>query len=81
MAKNWRCLIGRHDWREAKSPEGYKYAECTRCGMRDWERLDTSAKWPHRGRVAAWGGRAAAACNFHGYVRRGTGISAREWVG
>ncbi len=46
MARNWRCLIGRHDWREAKTPDGYKYAECTRCRMRDWQRLDTSGKWP-----------------------------------
>ncbi len=59
MARNGRCLIGRHDWREAKSPEGYKYAECTRCGLRDWERLDTSAKLPplgDRGGRMGWPG-------------------------
>jgi len=41
MSKNWRCLIGRHDWREvqAKPPDRDKYAECARCGKHDWQRL------------------------------------------
>jgi hypothetical protein len=39
MARPWRCLIGRHDWREVKTHDGDKYAECTRCGRHDWRRL------------------------------------------
>jgi hypothetical protein len=47
MAKDWRCLIGRHDWREVEMPDRDKCAECTRCGKRDWRRLltRTSGKW------------------------------------
>lgn len=50
MARDWRCLIGRHDWREVeiKKPDRDKYAECTRCGKHDWQRLITKqvgAKW------------------------------------
>jgi hypothetical protein len=32
MAKDWRCLIGLHDWREVEMPDRDKCAECTRCG-------------------------------------------------
>jgi hypothetical protein len=48
MARPWRCLIGRHDWREVKTHDGDKYAECTRCGRHDWRRLvprPISSKW------------------------------------
>jgi hypothetical protein len=47
MAKDWRCLIGRHDWRVVEAAHKDKYAECTRCGKRDWQRLmtQTSAGW------------------------------------
>ena len=47
MAKDWRCLIGLHDWREVEMPDRDKCAECTRCGKRDWRRLltRTSGKW------------------------------------
>jgi hypothetical protein len=46
MAIHWRCLIGRHDWREVATPDD-KFAECTRCGKHDWRRLvqDTQGKW------------------------------------
>ena len=45
--KDWRCLIGLHDWREVEMPDRDKCAECTRCGKRDWRRLltRTSSKW------------------------------------
>jgi hypothetical protein len=39
LARNGRCVIGRHDWRTVETPEGDKYAECTRCGKHDWRRL------------------------------------------
>jgi hypothetical protein len=47
MARHWRCLIGRHDWRTVETPAGDKYAECTRCGKHDWRRLvpRTSSQW------------------------------------
>jgi hypothetical protein len=50
MAKDWRCLIGWHDWREVEveMPEGRdKCAECTRCGKRDWRRIltRTTSQW------------------------------------
>ena len=47
MAKDWRCLIGLHDWREVEMPDRDKCAECTRCGKRDWRRLltRTTSKW------------------------------------
>jgi hypothetical protein len=50
MARDWRCLIGRHDWRvvEVQKPDRDKYAECTRCGKHDWQRLmakQVGAKW------------------------------------
>ena len=47
MARHWRCLIGRHDWRTVETPDRDKYAECTRCGKHDWRRLltKTSSKW------------------------------------
>jgi hypothetical protein len=38
MARNWRCLLGRHDWREVETPDRDRYAECTRCGKTDWQR-------------------------------------------
>jgi hypothetical protein len=47
MARNWRCLLGRHDWREVKTHDKDQYAECTRCGKHDWRRLfvDKAGKW------------------------------------
>ncbi len=36
MAKNWRCVIGRHAWHKFETPKGEKYAECSRCEKRDW---------------------------------------------
>jgi hypothetical protein len=47
MARNWSCLMGRHDWRVAETPDRDKYAECNRCGKTDWRRLitKTSSKW------------------------------------
>ena len=47
MATHWRCLIGRHDWRAVDTPDGDKFAECTRCGKHDWQRLvqDTQGPW------------------------------------
>jgi hypothetical protein len=47
MAKNWRCLIGQHDWHTVETPDRDKYAECTRCGKSDWTRLMTriSSEW------------------------------------
>jgi hypothetical protein len=55
MAKDWRCLIGLHDWREVEMPDRDKCAECTRCGKRDWCRLltRTAGKW--RGATPAGG--------------------------
>ena len=48
MAKDWRCLIGRHDWRAVETDNRDKYAECTRCGKHDWTRL---VKWSGGGDV------------------------------
>ena len=47
MARNWRCLMGRHDWHTVGTPDRHKYAECTRCGKCDWTRLMTriSSEW------------------------------------
>jgi hypothetical protein len=47
MARDWRCLVGWHDWREVEMPDRDKCAECTRCGKRDWRRLltRTSGQW------------------------------------
>ena len=47
MARDWRCLIGRHDWRTVETPDRDKYAECTRCGKHDWRRVltKTSSNW------------------------------------
>jgi hypothetical protein len=48
MARHWRCVVRRHDWREVKTPDGDKYAECTRCGKHDWRRVvprHISTKW------------------------------------
>ena len=42
MAKDWRCLFGRYDWRVVETDNRDKYAECTRCGKHDWKRL---VKW------------------------------------
>jgi len=49
MAKDWRCLIGLHDWREVEMPDRDKCAECTRCGKRDWRRLLTRTAGQWRG--------------------------------
>jgi hypothetical protein len=38
MAKDWRCLIGRHDWRVVETATRDKYSECVRCGKHDWIR-------------------------------------------
>ena len=38
MARDWRCLTGRHDWREVETPDRDKQAECTRCGKTDRKR-------------------------------------------
>jgi hypothetical protein len=38
MAKDWRCLIGRHDWRVVETAHRDKYSECGRCGKHDWVR-------------------------------------------
>ena len=48
VAKHWRCVIGRHDWRKFETSEGEKGAECSRCGKRDWhhgEPPHMSSKW------------------------------------
>jgi hypothetical protein len=47
MARDWRCLMGRHDWRTVETPDRDKYAECTRCGKHDRKRLipRTSSQW------------------------------------
>lgn len=47
MARHWRCLIGRHDWRKVETPDGDQFAECSRCGRHDWRRLvpRTSSQW------------------------------------
>jgi hypothetical protein len=47
MSRDWRCLIGWHDWHEVEMPDRDKCAECARCGTRDWRRLlpHTSSKW------------------------------------
>ena len=62
MAKDWRCLIGRHDWREVQMPDRDKCAECTRCGKRDWRRLltRTTSQW-RGGDPPAGGGGAGSA--------------------
>ena len=43
----WRCRIGLHNWRAVETADHDKYAECTRCGKRDWRRLlgRASGKW------------------------------------
>jgi hypothetical protein len=48
MAKDWRCLMGWHDWREVEMPDRDKCAECTRCGKRDWRRLLTRTSGQYR---------------------------------
>jgi hypothetical protein len=48
MARNWRCLIGQHDWRVVDVGKRDKYAECARCGKHDWQRLtqrEVGPKW------------------------------------
>src|SRR5690348_4571330 len=39
VRRNWRCLVGSHDWRTVHAADRDKYAECRRCGKRDWRRL------------------------------------------
>jgi|1186.fasta_scaffold01093_4 hypothetical protein len=39
MAKDWRCIFGRHDWRRVETPDRDSYAECSRCRKQDWRRL------------------------------------------
>jgi hypothetical protein len=39
MARNWRCLLGRHEWREVRTPDRDRFAECSRCGKHDRQRL------------------------------------------
>ena len=36
--KDWRCLIGRHQWRLLEKADHDKYSECARCGKRDYVR-------------------------------------------
>jgi hypothetical protein len=38
MAKDWRCLIGRHEWGVVETANRDKYSECVRCGKHDWIR-------------------------------------------
>ena len=38
MARDWRCLIRRHDWRLVETADRDKYSECVRCGKRDYVR-------------------------------------------
>ena len=38
MARNWRCMVGRHAWRLRETPDRDKYSECLRCGKRDYVR-------------------------------------------
>ena len=45
----WRCRIGWHDWRAVETPDRDKYAECTRCGKRDWRRLIENVTGKYRG--------------------------------
>jgi hypothetical protein len=33
-----RCWLEWHDWREVETPDHDKFAECARCGKRDWRR-------------------------------------------
>jgi hypothetical protein len=57
MAKDWRCLIGRHDWQPVETADRDKYAECTRCGKSDWRRLvpRTSGTWRGHGNMPPGG--------------------------
>jgi hypothetical protein len=45
----WRCRIGFHDWRAVETADRDKYAECTRCGKRDWRRLLQNVTGEFRG--------------------------------
>jgi hypothetical protein len=47
MARDWRCLVGRHDWHAIETPDRDTYAKCMRCGKTDWRRLlpKTSGAW------------------------------------
>jgi hypothetical protein len=38
MAKDWRCLVGRHAWRLMEKADHDKYSECVRCGKHDYVR-------------------------------------------
>jgi predicted nucleic acid-binding Zn ribbon protein len=47
--KDWRCLLGRHDWRLVKTADRDKYSECTRCGKHDWRRHLERTSTTYRG--------------------------------
>ena len=57
MAKDWRCLIGRHDWQTVETADRDKYAECSRCGKSDWRRLvpRSSSTWRGHGNMPPGG--------------------------
>ncbi len=47
MARDWRCLIGRHDWQTVETADRDKHAESSRCRKSDWRRVGprTSGTW------------------------------------
>ena len=51
----WRCRIRWHDWRAVETPDRDKYAECTRCGKRDWRRLIQNVTGKYRGAIPRQG--------------------------
>jgi len=38
MAKDWRCVLGRHKWRLVETANHDTYSECSRCGKHDYVR-------------------------------------------
>ena len=66
--KDWRCLVGRHDWRVVTTGDALmgarwpvidrdKYSECTRCGKHDFRRhlARTAGSWRGDGNMGAGG--------------------------
>jgi len=54
MPKDWRCWVGLHDWRAIETADHDKYAECTKCGKRDWRRLLQNVTGNKRGDNSAF---------------------------
>ena len=55
--RDLRCLLQRHDWVAVKTADGDEFAECTRCGKHDWQRLIPRREGPRwrGGGMPPWG--------------------------